>query len=92
VPPARAVWCYYEMANPDHLPILNKGVDYWNKWRRMNPTVRRDLFEAVLMHKYIPQVDFSDADLRKADIGEADLRHANLSKADLIAHGSGRLT
>lgn len=31
------------MANPEHLAILEKGVQTWNEWRRHNPGVKPDL-------------------------------------------------
>src|SRR5690349_10571704 len=29
-------------ANPNHIEILNRGGEYWNLWRKSNPTVRPD--------------------------------------------------
>ena len=46
------------MANPEHVAILKRGVEVWNKWRIANPEVRPDL---------------SEADLNKADLSEANL-------------------
>jgi hypothetical protein len=31
------------MANPEHLKILKKGVEAWNKWRKENPDIQPDL-------------------------------------------------
>jgi hypothetical protein len=36
------------MANPEHLEILNQGVESWNKWRKENPHIKPDLSEAFL--------------------------------------------
>ena len=59
------------MANDEHVAILKKGVDAWNKWRRENPDIRPDL---------------SGADLSEADLSEADFaRRAGLSEADLLS-------
>ncbi|WP_255427051.1 pentapeptide repeat-containing protein [Sphaerospermopsis sp. LEGE 00249] len=68
------------MANPEHLAILNQGVEVWNKWRDENrswgPTP--DLTEADLT-----EADLTEANLRWADLRGADLSRANLSRADL---------
>jgi hypothetical protein len=36
------------MANPEHLAKLKEGVGAWNKWRKDNPEIKRDLTEADL--------------------------------------------
>ena len=36
------------MANPEHLVKLKEGVEAWNKWRKDNPKIKRDLAEANL--------------------------------------------
>ena len=36
------------MANPKHLTKLKEGVEAWNKWRKDNPKIKRDLTEANL--------------------------------------------
>ena len=62
------------MANPEHLEILRRGVETWNKWRRDHPNIYPDLIGANLI----------GANLRGADLGDANLRGANLSGADLL--------
>ncbi len=47
------------MAKPEHLAILKKGVEQWNKWREEHPQVMLDLTEAEL----------SGVDLRGANLG-----------------------
>jgi uncharacterized protein YjbI with pentapeptide repeats len=59
------------MANPEHLAILKRGVEQWNRWRKENPRVMPDLDEAHL----------SEADLRGAHLAESDLRRADLRGA-----------
>jgi hypothetical protein len=56
------------MANPEHLAKLKEGVEAWNKWRKDNPEIKRDLTEI---------------DLRKADLGYASLTGAGLERANL---------
>jgi hypothetical protein len=31
------------MANPEHLQILQQGVEVWNAWRKQNKGIRPDL-------------------------------------------------
>ena len=31
------------MANPEHVEILKKGVEVWNRWREDNPEIEPDL-------------------------------------------------
>ena len=76
------------MANKDHLEILNKGVDDWNKWRKSNPDIIPDLREADLSRKNLSRADLRNANLSRADLSEvvlsgAYLRRAYLSGANL---------
>jgi uncharacterized protein YjbI with pentapeptide repeats len=69
------------MANPEHLAILKKGVNFWNQWREETPEIIPDLYG----------VDLTKADLHRAnfirvDLGCSKLCGANLYGADL--HGS----
>ena len=60
------------MANPEHLQILEQGVEAWNAWREQNEGSRPDL----------SRVNFSLTDV--GDIhGRANLREANLLRTDL---------
>ena len=61
------------MANPEHLEILQQGVEVWNQWRRKNPEIKPDLSHA----------DLSFADLSFAHLRDADLSHAFLSETNL---------
>jgi hypothetical protein len=36
------------MANPEHLQILEQGVETWNAWREQNTGIRPDLSKANL--------------------------------------------
>jgi uncharacterized protein YjbI with pentapeptide repeats len=66
------------MANEEHLEILKKGVEAWNRWRQRNPEVVPDLRGAKLI-----AADFHGAHLEYAAFGWANLERANLSGADL---------
>ena len=54
------------MANPEHLAKLKEGVEAWNKWRKDNPEIKRDLTEA----------DLTEIDLRKAGLEGANFTGA----------------
>ena len=56
------------MANPEHLKLLQQGVDVWNAWRAKEPAIVPDLH---------------GADLQGADLHGANLRSTNLSRANL---------
>jgi uncharacterized protein YjbI with pentapeptide repeats len=80
------------MANPEHLRILQQGVEVWNTWRHQigeeQPYLSPDLRRADLSHANLRGVDlsratFSRATLSRADLRRADLRWANLYGADL---------
>ena len=61
------------MANPEHLKLLQQGVDIRNAWRAEKPSIRPHLDEA----------DLREANLRRADLSKVDLRGANLNGANL---------
>ena len=66
------------MADPTHLWILGKGVDFWNDWRKNNPEIVPDLSSANLT-----TYDLVGANLAYANLFEADLHALKLSKTDL---------
>jgi uncharacterized protein YjbI with pentapeptide repeats len=87
------------MANPEHLQILQQGVEAWNAWRDQDRDVRPDLSAATLIGATLSGVDFSRTDLSGVDFSGAslsgtpfsgtpfsrtDLSRADLSRADLI--------
>src|SRR5262245_50560664 len=74
------------MANPEHLQIVQQGVDAWNAWRRQSRHLRPDLSQANLSRADLSAVNFSHADLSGAHLISADLAAADLSAADL--HGA----
>src|SRR5262245_58224655 len=86
------------MANAQHLTVLNAGVDSLNRWRQENAGIIPDLFEAdlsgailsgahlsgaILVQANLSEANLVQADLRGAYLALADLRKANLSGADL---------
>jgi hypothetical protein len=76
------------MANPEHLQILEQGVETWNAWRDQHrdikPNLRRaDLTKADLTKADLDEANLTVADLRRADLRRADLRWTNLCWANL---------
>ena len=70
------------MANEEHLKILKRGVEQWNKWR-LEDAIRPDLSGADLRGAYLGGADLRDAYLSGAKLFDAELFEANLSGADL---------
>ena len=80
------------MANPEHLQILEQGVETWNAWleqtytdRTHFPHFRPDLSEANLSEASLGEANLFTASLVEADLSNADLFGANLSGANLSA-------
>ena len=71
------------MANPEHLEILNQGVEKWNKWTEEHRDVWPDLGAADFSGANLSGVDFWKADLSESDLSGAQLIAANLSWANL---------
>lgn len=61
------------MPNPDHLAILSRGVEEWNRWRADNAPAPGD----------IEGIDLRGADLRGASLAAADFRSVHLQRANL---------
>jgi hypothetical protein len=66
------------MANPEHLQILQQGVEAWNAWRSQNEGIEPDLCGADL-----GMANLAGAFLAGADLGMANLTGAFLTGADL---------
>jgi len=89
--PPPYTWRYViPMANPEHLAILQRGVDEWNRWRASSPEVKADLSGAYLSESsiewaiaFLGDPLFENADLRGIDFSRADLNHAVLKGANL---------
>jgi uncharacterized protein YjbI with pentapeptide repeats len=77
------------MANPEHLKILQQGVDVWNEWRTRKPLLFRPDLAGAKLHganlsgANLNRADLVGADVSEADLGKADFRRAELSEADL---------
>lgn len=71
------------MANDEHLKILKKGVEAWNKWRIDNPQISPDLSGADLNGADLRNAYLDSAILSRANLGGANLERAYLSMADL---------
>jgi uncharacterized protein YjbI with pentapeptide repeats len=73
-----------EMANPEQLNVLAKGVKAWNEWRSSNPRTRIDLAWADLDGADLPGAELSGAELSLANLNGACLSDANLKGARLF--------
>jgi hypothetical protein len=69
------------MANPEHLEILEQGVEAWNKWRGQHTDIRPDLVGADLVGADLRRANLSRADFYRASLRETKLYGANLSRA-----------
>jgi len=77
------------MANPEHLEILKRGVEAWNKWRHEHPEVCPDLSNASFKYKNFCDADFSRttfyaANFHKTRLDRAILTYAKLDGANLM--------
>jgi hypothetical protein len=66
------------MANPEHLAILKKSVEFWNKWREENPALKPGLRKA-----YLPKT--RDALKREAKSSDQYYALAEVSDAETAA-------
>ena len=77
------------MANPEHLALLQQGVDVWNAWRAKESSAA-DLIGADLIGADLSGADLGKAYLRGANLRGANLSRANLSRANLCEANLGR--
>lgn len=75
---------YYNMANPEHLNILEQGVDVWNKWRKENPDVKPDLNGAELNKMDFSNANFSDTRMEFTQLTNSNLTETNFYNAQLF--------
>jgi Pentapeptide repeats (8 copies) len=74
------------MANDEHVAVLKKGVEAWNKWREKNHSANLrgvNFSKAILAGAELRGADLSEANLSGAILRKATLAMANLSGADL---------
>ena len=71
------------MAHPEHLTILKQGVEVWNRWRKQNPHIQPDLYQAHLAEMDLRQANFRTSSLAHVDFTGANLADANLVGTDL---------
>jgi uncharacterized protein YjbI with pentapeptide repeats len=72
------------MANPEHLQILQQGVEAWNAWRARNwVNFVPDFTEVVLIAVDLAEADLRGVNLTRANLTDAVLRGTNLTRADL---------
>jgi hypothetical protein len=76
------------MANPEHLEILQQGVEVWNEWRIEHDKIVPDLDDADFSGTDLSGTDFSGtnfagAHLRNVDFTNAELTNVTLNHADL---------
>lgn len=87
------------MANPDHVAVLRKGRDFWNRWRKENPDIKPDLkhFGVDRNIDYSGcfcevETDFSKYDLRDVELSHSVILRPNFFGADLrgadLSHAS----
>jgi Pentapeptide repeats (8 copies) len=72
------------MANRQQLSILKQGTLSWNDWRKKNPDVRPDLYEASMAGANVRGANLSGANLGGAELGSTDLQEVNLLGAELV--------
>ena len=72
-----------DVANAEHLHILESGVAVWNIWRSEHPEVTPDLSGVDLTGRWLQTIDLSRANLRGCMLTVAELERANLCDADL---------
>jgi uncharacterized protein YjbI with pentapeptide repeats len=75
--------------NPDHITVLRRGVDEWNRWRRAHRDVIPDLSNASLPGLELAKANLAGADLsgstlRRVYALSVNLRYANLNRAKLV--------
>ena len=71
------------MANPEHLQILQQGVEAWNAWRDQHEDISPDLSGADFCAADLSGADLHGADLHGANLDAVGLRKADLTRADL---------
>lgn len=71
------------MANPEHVEILEQGIEVWNKWRKEKSNVVPDLSDEHFNYAVLRGADLSQAILSHTKLNYADFRGANLNAVKL---------
>lgn len=71
------------MANQEHLRLIERGVENWNKWFKENRTVIPDLRGADFTGRDFSGINLKNARLREAKFNRAKLKNAKLDRAYL---------
>ncbi|MEO7840409.1 MAG: toll/interleukin-1 receptor domain-containing protein [Anaerolineales bacterium] len=71
------------MANEEQLSILKQGVQAWNRWRRKNPNIPINLYNADLRGVRLKEDAIGDEDLGEDPFGRINFSNANLVEANL---------
>jgi uncharacterized protein YjbI with pentapeptide repeats len=77
------------MANPDHLKVLQQGVDAWYAWRKLNITP--DISGTNLSDADLSGKNLNGTDLREASLVNADIRNADLTGCRIYGVSAWRL-
>ena len=85
--PVKPRFSFNTMANQEHIEILERGVNIWNRWRGEHPDMMPDLSGALLQDRDFKRADFRDAEmsgvsLEGSDLSEAEFCHTKLREAD----------
>jgi hypothetical protein len=71
------------MANSEHLEILQRGVEYWNKWRNNNKETIPDLNGADLSGRDLKYANFLKSNMPFVKLSGSNLEQTNFSFANL---------
>ncbi len=78
------------MANPEHLDILNQGVEIWNQWRTESPDIVPVLSGTTFREGSYEGINLSSAKLNYCNLIGVILDRANLSGAKLVRSNLSR--
>ncbi len=79
------------MAHPEHLAILERGIEAWNDWRDDSRNLIPNLSDANLSGANLSQINFSGVNLNRANLSGAILNRADLYNAELNAAALGNI-
>ena len=71
------------MANPEHVAIIQQGVEAWNRWRKAHPSIAPDLSKAALSGLRLDKADLHGANLTGAELRRVTFWNTQLEQADL---------